>query len=109
MIRRLIGLIVLAVALPGCGSPQHITYRITGTTKNVDITMSNASGGTEQRNTGTPWYVTFDATGGRTLYISAQNKWDAGTVTCEILIDDKMVQTATATAAYGIATCSGSL
>lgn len=100
---------VLVVALAGCGSPQHITYRITGTTKNVDITMSNASGGTEQRNVGTPWYVSFDANGGRSLYISGQNKWDAGVVTCEILVNDKVVQTASSNVAYGIATCSGAL
>jgi|SRR6185369_7776735 len=97
---------VALVLLTSCGGPRSVTYRITGTTKNVDITLTNASGGTEQRNIAPPYELSF--TGSGALYISGQNKWDAGVVTCEILVDGKVIQTATSSTAYGIATCSGS-
>lgn len=105
MFRRL--LLLFTVLLAACGGPRPVTYRITGTTGNVDITLTNASGGTEQRNVKPPYELTFDGASGQALYISGQNKWDAGAVTCEILVDGKVVQTATSSAAFGIATCSG--
>ncbi len=102
-------LIIVVALLAGCGGPHSVTYRITGTTGNVDVTLTNASGGTEQRNVKPPYELAFDAQNGQVLYISGQNKWDAGVVTCEILVDGKVAQTATSNAAFGIASCSGRL
>lgn len=104
--QRLMVLMVLML-LAGCGGPRPITYRITGTTGNVDVTLTNASGGTEQRNIKPPYELAFDGQSGQVLYISGQNKWDAGVVTCEILVDGKVAQTATSNTAFGVATCSG--
>lgn len=103
-------LLFAALLMAACGSaPRTATYRITGTTGNVDVTLTNASGGTEQINIKPPYVLEFKASGGQVLYISGQNKWDAGVVTCEILIDGVVSQTATSNAAFGIATCSGRL
>lgn len=100
--------IMLAVfVLVSCGGPRSVTYRITGTTGNVDVTLTNASGGMEQQNIKPPYELSFTGASGQALYISGQNKWNAGVVTCEILIDGKVAQTATSNAAFGVATCSG--
>lgn len=103
---------VIFVLLAGCGvsaQSRPIVYRITGTTGNVDVTLTNASGGTEQRNIKPPYTLEFSGSSGQALYISGQNKWDTGVVTCEILVDGAVVQTATSNTAFGIATCSGRL
>jgi hypothetical protein len=100
-------LLIFVVLLAACGGPRPVTYRITGTTGNVDVTLKNASGATEQQNIKPPYELSFDSTGGQSLYVSGQNKWNAGVVTCEILVDGKLVQTATSNAAFGVATCSG--
>jgi hypothetical protein len=84
-----------------------VVYRVTGTTRAASLTIQNANGGTEQRDIGVPWDTSFNAGGGQFLYLSAQNKWDAGVVRCDILLDGHVVQSATADAAYGIASCSG--
>lgn len=109
MTKTVIALSLVAALLCACGGPRPVSYRITGTTGNVDITLTNASGGTEQRNIKPPYTLDFDGSSGQALYISGQNKWDAGVVTCEILIDGKVAQTATSTTPFGIATCSGRL
>lgn len=105
--KRLFLLCVLLLAACGTSGPHSITYRITGTTGNADVTLTNASGGTEQRNIKPPYTLDFKAAGGQVLYVSAQNKWDAGIVTCEILVDGQVAQSATSNAAFGVASCSG--
>lgn len=107
--RYLAILVILAALLSSCGGPRPVSYRITGTTGNVDVTLTNASGGTEQRNIAPPYTLEFSGSSGQVLYISGQNKWDAGVVTCEILVDGNVVQTATSNTAFGIATCSSKL
>jgi len=108
-VKTLLLLGILAALLAGCGGPRPISYRITGTTGSVDVTLTNASGGMEQRNVGPPYTLNFDGASGKVLYLSGQNKWDAGVVTCEILVDGQVVQTATSSAPFGIATCRGSI
>jgi hypothetical protein len=87
----------------------NVTYRISGTTRAASLTIQNANQSSEQRDVDVPWEISFKAHGGQFVYLSAQNKWDAGVVKCDILIDGKIVRTATADTAYGIATCSGKL
>lgn len=114
LIIALVGIVILVIVWIGVGfvssvTPQKIGYRISGTTGNVDVTLTNASGGTEQRNIAPPYELNFDAKSGQSLYISGQNQWDAGVVTCQILINGQIAQTASSNASFGIATCSGRL
>lgn len=95
---------------------RTVTYRIGGTAQGVDITMENAMGNTEQAQgkavplhnstTGTEG-VSFEARPGQYLYISAQNTGATGTVTCVIDVDGVVIETATSSGAYVIASCSG--
>jgi hypothetical protein len=84
--------------------PPSVTYDLTGQ-GTVSVTMQNASGGTEQFETRLPYHLDLGGASGF-VYISAQLQ-DTGTVTCEIKQGDQVVQTATSTGQYVIATCSG--
>jgi len=110
-LKTLIVLAFIGALLAGCGGPtsQPVSYRITGTTGSVDVTLTNASGGTEQHNIKPPYTLDFDGASGKVLYLAGQNKWDAGVVTCEILVDGKVIQSATSNTAFGVVTCSGTV
>jgi hypothetical protein len=92
--------------------PPSVTYDLTGQ-GSVFVTMQNASGGTEQFETRLPYHLdlgpagTFGGLSGF-VYISAQLQ-DTGTVTCTIKKGEQVIQTATSTGQYVIASCSGSV
>ncbi len=90
-------------------SGPEVQYEITGTAKSVDVTMSNATGGTEQQsNVFLPCVYSYDRFPGRFLYISAQNNTDAGSVTVTIYLNGEAIKTAKSSGAYVIATVSAS-
>jgi hypothetical protein len=92
--------------------PPSVTYDLTGQ-GTVFVTMQNASGGTEQFETRLPYHLdlgpagTFGGLSGF-VYISAQLQ-SSGTVTCQIKKGEQVIQTATSTGQYVIASCSGSV
>jgi hypothetical protein len=92
--------------------PPSVTYDLTGQ-GSVSVTMQNASGGTEQFETRLPYHLdlgpagTFGGLSGF-VYISAQLQ-SSGTVTCEIKKGDQVIQSATSSGEYVIASCSGSV
>jgi hypothetical protein len=90
--------------LPGV---HRVEYRLDGSAGVAGLTYRNASGGTEQRDVKVPGELGFFARSGQFVYFSAQNKSGAGTVHVRIQIDGRVVQEATATSPYGIATASG--
>jgi hypothetical protein len=90
--------------LPGV---HRVEYRLDGSAGVAGLTYRNASGGTEQRDVKIPGELGFFARSGQFVYFSAQNKSGAGTVRVRIQIDGRVVQEATATSPYGIATASG--
>lgn len=90
-------------------STYLIGYRVTGTTSAASLTYENAQGGTEQKKVSVPWDTSFYAAPGAFLYLSAQNEREVGSITCEILVDNKVVKTSTSGGGYTIASCSGKL
>ncbi len=90
-------------------SGPEVVYKITGTADSVSVTLSNASGGTEQYgNVYLPKeyrYYSFDSW---FLYISAQNNGETGTVIVSIYVDGILYKTSTSSGAYVIANASGS-
>jgi hypothetical protein len=100
--------------------PSHryrVVYRITGSTTAADLAYLNAAdifAQVEVNRTEThtfdspPWEYVHYADYGDYMYISARNEEDHGTITCEILVDDEVVEKATARGAYGVAACGGS-
>jgi len=85
-----------------------VNYRVTGSASYADMTYNNADDGTEQLdNVRLPWNQRFNMQYGQFMYISAQNQSESGSVTCEILVNNKVVKKSTSSGAYVIATCSG--
>lgn len=114
-----VGLVIyIATAYGGDSTPQStplpsitkVVYEITGTANSVSITLSNATGGTEQYgNAKVPQSITYSDFKSSFLYISAQNNGERGSVTVTIYVNGRAVKTATSSGAYVIATASGSL
>lgn len=101
---------VPAAAMPSIPPGAHlIEYSITGSAGAVGLTYQNASGGTEQRIVGLPSSMSFYSMPGRFVYVSAQNKTSSGDVHVSITVDGSVLQQATSSTAYGIATASGSV
>lgn len=120
-----LAIIILFVWIFTCGgdssstTPSYsgpvVVYEITGTAEKVSITLSNATGGTEQSQvplkfgkTSIPWQESYYSFPSHFLYISAQNQGEYGTVTVSIYVKGKLFKTSTSSGAYVIATASGS-
>jgi hypothetical protein len=87
-----------------------VRYRIGGTASEADITIENASGGTEQKTVDVPWSETFEAELGQFVYVSAQSQDDADrTINCEIQVNGTVLESAESRGQYVIASCSGSV
>jgi hypothetical protein len=90
---------------PGPPGSYKVTYRVRGTAGRVGLTYRNREGATEQSTVPLPWQVSFDASRGSFLYLSAQSKEATGSVTCEILLGEETRSTSTVSGAYVIAEC----
>jgi len=85
----------------------EVEYKITGTASKVFVTLSNATGGTEQfDNVSVPHTYTFETFDDWFLYVSAQNLGEWGSVTVTIYLNGAVVKTSTSSGAYVIATAS---
>lgn len=91
------------------GEVPEVIYEITGTADKVDVTLSNASGGTEQYDdVYLPKKYDYGSFSDSFLYISAQNQGDSGSVTVSIYINGRLFKTSRSSGAYVIASASGS-
>ena len=93
-----------------------VVYEVTGSASSVDITMTDGNGSIEQATgkavplctASGECGIRFQAGHGDFLSISAQNSGDdGGTVTCRITADGVLIDTATSSGQYVIASCSG--
>lgn len=85
-----------------------VIYRVIGTADEASLTYANAQGGTEQVTVTPPWQKPLTVQSGQFLYVAAQNEGKTGDVTCEIWVNGEKWKSSTSSAAYGIASCSGS-
>ncbi|MBA7588225.1 hypothetical protein ES708_30277 [subsurface metagenome] len=86
----------------------EIIYEITGSATRVNVTLYNASGGTEQyTNVYLPHRYEYFWFPGDFLYISAQNQGEYGTVTVRIYWNNHLVKESFSSGAYVIASASG--
>lgn len=91
-------------------TPHDITYRISGTARTVDLTYRNANDSTDQQqNKSIPWKMSFTAYRGQSLYVSAQNLGETGTVTCELVVDGVVVKAAESSGPQVVVTCNARL
>jgi len=84
-----------------------VKYVITGTASSVFVTLSNATGGTEQySDVSLPKVYGYDYFNSKFLYISAQNNGSSGTVKVECYYKGKLKDSANSEGAYVIASVS---
>ena len=102
-------LCLVSLFMSGCDTSfsSVVEYKITGTASKVDVTLINATGGTEQySDVSVPHTYTFNNYTHWFLYISAQNQGESGSVTVTIYVDGENVKTSTSNGAYVIASAS---
>ncbi len=86
----------------------EVEYRITGTAKSVNVTLSNERGETSQySNISLPYSFTYDNFYDNWLYLYAQNNGDYGSVKVSIFKNGMLYKTTSSYGAYVIATVSG--
>lgn len=84
-----------------------VQYRVTGTARSADITISVPGGGTEQHPVSIPYTSpAYTFKGMDHAYISAQNKGEYGSVTTEIVVNGSTLRRASSSGAYTIASVS---
>jgi hypothetical protein len=107
-------------------SMKEVAYRVDGTAKYVTLTLVNQSGGREQKRAELPFELRFYAKPGQFIYLSAQKStmtrtehhmgYDAtevvydgvaGTVHVSIRVTGAMIQEASSSSPYGVATAEG--
>lgn len=113
--------VVFLITASGCSGGDAAATRVVffaegeGTT-GASVTMRSESGGTIQldvslpmrnEDTGEPGLPSDRFKRGDFLYISAQNKEETGSITCRIEVNGKVVDEATSSGAYKIASCQG--
>jgi hypothetical protein len=103
--------IIVAIIISSGGSDLtngKVTYVVEGTTTKASVTYSTNMGSQEQLGeVDLPFKKDVEVKYGIPLVILAQNKNDAGSITCRILVNGKEIQSSTSEGAYVIATCSG--
>jgi hypothetical protein len=99
---------VAALATPS------VIYKVFGSANRAFLTLSTPTGQSQQtaslplfNRTGSAGLIFHDFSPGDFVYVSAQNKGDSGSVTCQILVDNVVISTNTSYGGYGIATCQG--
>ncbi len=97
--------VVLALVLVGCGGGVEFTYRVGGTASEAKVAYTNADGEIEEATVSLPWETTLKVSNEFSFEIAVRNTSDTGTVTCEVLADERELGEADG---YTFAKCSGS-
>lgn len=82
--------------------PPVVTYEVTGTTPQADLTFRNEHGSTVQMTVDVPWSLAFHGTKDRWVYIGAQNAIDSGDLRARLLIDGRTKVDESTTKPYGV-------
>lgn len=99
--------IAATVVLPATAHadpPTKVTYELSGSAPIADyVSYEVESSQLQQANVTLPWKTDFTVIGSRVFTISAQS---AGSITCTILVDGKVVNQATANGAPARTVCT---
>jgi len=89
----------------------NVTYRIRGTASSVRLVYREPDGKTERRQIRVPldsaWQLSFEVRDGSPLYLAAETSDDGGSVTCEIIVNDRKTIEKTVEGPRLSAICSG--
>lgn len=101
-------LVLFCVSGTKVATRSSVEYKVEGhSTRSVSVTYANADGGTDQIAVAEiPWSIKFKCKAGEFLYISAQNKQDAGVIIAQIIIDGRQDKLSVSSGGYVIAAAS---
>lgn len=89
---------------------KNVTYKVTTTASKVHLNYYNESGAlVESDLMKTTWEYDFKATPNTYLYIGAKNLTESGSITVEILVNDKVKFSNSTVLPFGSINCSGFL
>jgi hypothetical protein len=98
-----------ATPLPVDTYPETVIYRVYGDAYLADITMQVPTGTRQVANIELPAEETWLMPSGAFVYVSAQNNDESGSITCEIVVDGKVISRNTSEGGYTIASCQGAV
>jgi hypothetical protein len=88
-----------------------VTYRVRGTASSVSLVYREPDGKTERKQIRIPldsvWQLSFAARDGTPVYLAAETLDDGGSVTCEIMVNDRTTIEKTVEGPRLSAICSG--
>lgn len=87
-----------------------VTYKVSGTATDNAITYENSTGSTaQQSNAPLPWQQSYNFTDGSFFgTLTATVGANGGSLTCQILVNNKVVKQASSSGTFASASCSGS-
>ena len=89
---------------------KNVTYKVTTTASKVHLSYYNEYGNLVNSDLmNTTWKYDFKATPNTYLYIGAKNLTESGSITVEILVNDKVKFSNSTVLPYGAINCSGFL
>jgi hypothetical protein len=109
----LITVLFIGLILTSCEKEElsgTVKYEVTCSPSGFDITYENSSGNTEQKTISSgSWTTTFTGNQGNFVYISAQADNENANITAKIYYQGDVIEQASSSGDYVIATASGSL
>ncbi|PHS51626.1 MAG: hypothetical protein COB01_09650 [Lutibacter sp.] len=109
----IISIIFIGSILTSCEKEElsgTVRYEVTSSPNGFDITYQNSSGNTEQATiTSDSWSISFEGNQGDFVYISAQADNENANISAKIYYQGEIIEQATSSGSYVIATASGSL
>ena len=103
-------IVVFSGLLVSCEKEDTVKYEVNCSPSGFDITYENSSGNTEQKSiSSNSWVTTFTGNQGDFVYISAQAKNENATITVKISYQGDVIEEASSSGDYVIATASGNL
>jgi hypothetical protein len=107
--KKLLSILTISILFFGCKKlPDKYKYEVTGSSGDYSITIQNSDNNIQQwSNVGNGWWYTWEQTGTRFLYLSAQNNQSSGNVTVKIYKNNSVIAQNTSYGGYSIATVSG--
>ena len=99
-------IILLAVILlTACGGKNQLTYQVSGSAGEAEITYTDSDGSTQTDTVALPWELSFKVGSEAEFSLSASSATDQDGISCAVLLDDEELGSA---AAARYAGCEGS-
>jgi Tol biopolymer transport system component len=86
-----IGLVIVFITLllAACGGSDQLTYQVTGSASQAEVTYSDAEGKSKTETVTLPWKTGFSVGGNADFSLAADNTTGHGNISCVVLLNEK--------------------